>query len=380
MHKSSRILISGAGVAGLTSAIWLGRAGFRPVVVERAPDVRADGYIISLSSHSYQYARKLGLLDEAVALGAGIRESAYLNHAGRPMLELDYRALFSGLDIVQLMRDDLQRVLFDAARQVAEFRFGDSITGVRMSEEKAEVSFRHAPDEAFDLLLGADGLHSNTRQLVWPADQVNAHYLGLFSAAFKLPNVLGLKDRFENHMEQNRYMCVYTTRAGDLACVFIWKRENREAPDPVDRAAVLRADFAGAAPTTTKVLEHCPPDGFYMDNLIQIHLPAWGHQRAVLLGDAAHCMTLLSGQGASAAFWGASAFCEALIDGTPESALATYEKALRPAINAKQPATLKAADWYIPGSRPRYWMRDTAMTCLPNWLFQSYFQRKYSSA
>lgn len=380
MDKGSRILISGAGVAGLASAIWLGRAGFRPTVVERAPSVRADGYIVSFSNRSFGHARSLGLLDELKAVGAGIRESAYYTRSGRVMLQLDYQTLFRGLDIVQLMRDDLQRVLYAAARDVAEFRFDDSIDELNMDDRVARVRLASGHSAEYDLVIGADGLHSRTRELAWPGHSVRRRFLGLYSAAYKLPNVLGMVDRFENHMEQNRYMCVYTTRAGDLACVFIWKRDDARPPAPADRAAVLRADFAGTGATASQVLEHCPEEGFYMDNLIQMDLDSWGHQRAVLLGDAAHCMTLLSGQGASAAFWGASAYCEALIDGTPESALAAYERELRPAISAKQPATVNAARWYIPGDRARYLMRNTAMTWLPDWLFQRYFQHKYSSA
>ena len=128
------------------------------------------------------------------------------------------------------------------------------------------------------------------------------------------------------------------------------------------------------------VLEACPADGFYMDTLIQIDINDWCRGPVVLLGDAAHCMTLLSGQGASAAFWGASVLSEGLIQDEIAVAAARYQASLQPVIAAKQPATLKAAQWYIPASPFRYRLRDALMTSLPNAFFQRYFRRKYSSA
>ncbi|MEM7541801.1 MAG: FAD-dependent monooxygenase [Pseudomonadota bacterium] len=380
MQAKPRVLISGAGVAGLTCAIWLGRAGFRPTIVERANDVRADGYIVSLSNKSYSFAVELGLLDTLRAAAAGIKESAYHHRSGRAMLELDYQALFRGVDIIQIMRDDLQRVLYDAACADADFKFSDSIAKLTNSNDGVDVSFESGTSERYDLVIGADGLHSNTRSLAWPEQEIQKQYLGLFSAAYRLPNVLGLRDRFENHMEQNRYMCVYTTRAGDLACVFIWQRDDHEAPDPRRRRELLLKDYTGAPRAAQQVLEQCPDGLFYMDPLIQIDLASWSNKRVVLLGDAAHCMTLLSGQGASAAFWGASELCKALATQSIGDAFAHYQRALQPTIAVKQPATLNAARWYIPGSPFRYKTRDALMTCLPDLFFQHYFRKKYTSA
>lgn len=381
MDTSSRILISGAGVAGLTAAIWLGRAGFRPVVVERAEDVRADGYIISLSHRSYRYAEALDLLDEIDARSAGIVASSYHRTGHGPLLELDYGRLFQGVDVVQIMRDDLQNILYEQARDLADFRFGTSIAELRADGPAAQVTLSDGSEAGFDVVIGADGAHSNVRDLAFPPGELEERHLGLCSAAFRLPNILGLSAKFETHMERDRYMVVFTTREGGLASVFVWQTDMPGAPPAAERAAVLRAAFAGAPAPTARVLEHCPDDGaFYMDPLVQVRLPRWHAGPAVLVGDAAHCMTLISGQGATMAFTGACALCERLVALPATEAFRAYEADLRATVIEVQDRTRDAARWYVPRSAWRRALRDGAMWMLPRTLFERHFRTKYSRA
>jgi len=381
MDKNSKIMIAGAGVAGLTCSIWLGRSGFRPVVIEKSPVIRADGYIISLSHKSYHYAKELDILQEMCNRNTGIRHSSYHNRSGRAMLTLDYRDLFADVDIVQLMRDELENILYKEAQDKAEFRFNLSARVINQDGGKVQVEFNNSEQEEFDLLIGADGLHSITRELVFTDDEVNKIYLDRFSAAYMLDNVVGLEDKFENHMEKDRYMCAYTTGKGGLACVFVWEDRDRQAPEPSQRPAKLRAKFRDSPEFVQKILAQCPEDKpIYMDPLIQINMQHWSKGRVVLTGDAAHCLTLLSGQGASSAFWGASALSKALIEMEPEQAFRAYEEELMPIINKIQPATRKATSWYVPAHTLKYYLRNTIMTCMPNAFFQYYFKKKYTTA
>jgi 2-polyprenyl-6-methoxyphenol hydroxylase-like FAD-dependent oxidoreductase len=381
MDKNSRILISGAGVAGLTCAIALGRQGFRPVVIEKAPTIRADGFIISLSHASYRYAQKLDLMDEIRARNPGILRSSYHDKRGNEMLVLDYARLFSGIDVVQVMRDDLEDILYSAAKNVAEIRLATSATHIDQDDDRARVTFNNEAEEEFDVVIGADGLHSNTRCLSFPPDDVAQHYLGLFSSAYRLPNEIGLKQRFENHMERSRYMCVYTTRDDDLACVFIWESNKSEAPPSELRREELQNQFLGAPKLVQDVLRGFPREKpVYMDPAIQIVMRRWSSQNVVLLGDAAHCLTLLSGQGASSAFWGACKLSEELIAKSKRDAFESYEKSFRPVIEEIQPATRLAAKWYVPRTSFRYVLRDAAMRYVPDAFFQRYFKNKYSKA
>ncbi len=381
MEKDKKIIISGAGIAGLTTAIWLGKNGFNPVIIERTPEIRAYGYIVSLSHKSYQYADELGILKKLCDRGAGIKASCYYNKNSKPMLNLDYQKLFQGLEIVQIMRDELEMVLYEEAKELCEFRFGNSLTNIVQDKKKVHVELKDGTTDTCDVLIGADGLHSVTRSLAFDENEVSNEYLGIFSSAYRLSNVLGITDRFENHMEQSRYMCVYTTGDGDLACVFIWKSDRREAPPQEDRLAMLRKAYEGCPETVQKVIDNCPQDEpIYMDPLIQIRMPSWHKGRVVLLGDAAHCLTLLSGQGASTAFWGGSVLAKSLIENSPEVAFEQYQREIMPVTTKVQPATRNAAKWYIPEKRLNYLSRDFAMSYLPNAFFQKYFRKKYSRA
>lgn len=380
MDPRASILISGAGVAGLTAAIWLGRHGFRPVVVERAADVRADGYIISLSHRSYAFADRLGLLPEIRERYAGVEASSY--HRGdATLLEFDYSSLFTGVDVVQIMRDDLQDILYRQARDLAEFRFDTSIEHIAHHADGADVRLSDGAEQRFDVVIGADGLHSNVRELSLPAAAVERRHLGLASAAFRLPNIAGLEQKFETHMERDRYMVIFTTPSGGLAAVFVWAERFERAPPPAKRAAHLDAAYAGAPHLVREVLDHCPADGaFYMDPLIQIRTPRWYRDRTVLAGDAAHCLTLISGQGATMAFTGACVLAEQLVATDADRALAAYQADLQHTVFDLQDRTRAISRWYVPRSWWRQQARDVGMWLFPTTLFERHFKTKYSRA
>ena len=122
-------------MAGLTCAIWLARHGFKPIVIEKAPEIRADGFIVSLSHASYHYAKRLDLFDKIAAKNSGIRESSYHDRRGKAMLTLDFRDLFRGVDVVQIMRDDLEDILYEVAKEQIEVRLGTSIKSIEQSQK-----------------------------------------------------------------------------------------------------------------------------------------------------------------------------------------------------------------------------------------------------
>ena len=379
MNPSARILISGAGVAGLCATLWLGRAGFRPVVVEKAPDVRAGGYLVSLSDQAYRFAQELGLTDALTARSIGITASSYHDASGRALLSLDYEEMFGSLNVVQMMRDDLVALLYERAADLAEFRFDTQICEMEEREDGTRVRFADGRTGTFDVVIGADGLHSGVRRAAFEERDFTRHRLGLWCAAYRLPNVLGLRAKFETHMEQDRYMAVFTTRQDDLGAVLVWADAWGPRPPARDRLAALEAAFAGANPTIRAVLEHAPADGdIYIDALEQIELPVWHRGRSVLLGDAAHCLTLFSGRGAGAAFAGASRLARAMIALERPDAFARYEAETRPVIADIQPATRRAVKWYVPRNALIHQARGWGMRLLPNAVFNAYFRAKYA--
>lgn len=379
MKKNSRILIHGAGVAGLTCAIWLGRNGFRPVVVEKSPYIRATGgFIIALSGASYRFAKELDLLTNMQARNSDIYASSYHDGNGNELLHLDYKYLFKDVDYLQITRDEIENVLYENAKDLAEYRFNVSANKITQDKDVVQVEFTDGKKEEFDLVIGTDGLHSKIRTLVFDESEVKKHFLGLQVAAYKLDDVVGLKNKFEYHMDRDQYMVLYSCRDGKLGSVFVWQSDDKTAPSNDERWDVLKHNYRNAGPLARKVIEHFPKGSYmYMDPLIQIEMKKWYTGRVVVLGDAAHCSTLLSGQGASSAFVDASYLCKALIDGDPDNAFQYYEEKMRTNISEIQPATRKAAMWYVPRNVIRQTIRDTGMRMLPVNYFKGYFKKKY---
>jgi len=378
--KNQKILIVGAGVAGLTCALWLEKSGFAPVVIERADSIRGGGFLVSLSHNAYRSAAELGLMDQIEARGCGIRSSGYYDSSGRSLLELDYPALFGGVELVQIMRDELVDILYQAAREKLEIRFNETLESIDRDELGVDVSFTSGEKARFDLLIGADGSSSRTRGQIFDPEQVTEYQLGLMCAAYRLPNVLGLSNRFETHMRRDRYMATFSSGQDDIGAVFMWDSDLTAAPKGDERRQLLMEQFAEGDATTLAAVEQCPTDRtIFMDRLKQIELPRWHQQRVVLVGDAAHSLTPFSGRGAAAALNGATKLAHALTELPVDKAIERYQQQMRPIIDDIQPATRRAVRWYVPRSAPLQMIRDNAMRLLPNALFRKYFQYKYSN-
>ncbi len=381
MKTETRILISGAGIAGLAAAIRLQRAGFKPVIVEKSSSTRAGGYLVALSHQAYRYADEMGLMPALKKYDLKISSSSYHDKYGHALLKLDYTKMFVGLDIVQLMRDDLAQVLYEEAKDKIDIRFGDQITAIENNEDEVKITFASGIKVNYDIVIGADGAHSGVRKLAFDTHDFESHYLDLHCAAFRLPNALDIHDKFETHMERNRYMATFTTLQDDIASVFVWEDKSRELPPHDKRKEHLLKAYENAPRAIQKALPHCPDnEPFYMDVLSQISMPKWSKNRCIVIGDAGHCLTLFSGRGAAAAFAGACRLTDAIIaESTHEQAFQSYEEVMRPVIDDIMPATRGAVKWYVPGSYKNYFLRDNLMRFVPNFVFRKYFQMKYSN-
>lgn len=382
MDRGSRILISGAGVAGLTAAIWLARAGLRPVIVEKAPSIRADGYVLTLSHHCYHLTEQMGILNDLWAHNNRVQSSSYHDRGGRAILSLDYQRLFEDGRALQVMRDDLEKILYARAQDCADFMFANSVAKIEQSDREARVTFADGQEQIFDAVIGADGLHSGVRDCVFEPDEITRHHLGLHSAAFRCDNVLGLSHTYQAYLDHHRHTIVYTTRTNELATIFIWESPDQQVPSsPEERLAYLSTTYDGADPRACKLIgSRNPHDRMYLDLLVQIEMRSWHKGRVVLVGDAAHCLTQLSGQGASLSIAGASALAQNLGELPFEDAVRNYESTIRPIASKLQPATRKNAKWYVPQGVAFHLVRDFSMRFLPKELWVRYFKSKYSKA
>lgn len=179
------VLISGASIAGPTLAYWLGRHGFNPTVVEIAPALREGGHAVDFRGETHlTVLERMGLLSELRRIQTGGSPMRFVDEAGRTLLHLP--AEFAGGEI-EVLREDLARVLYERSAPYAEYIFGDSIIGLAETVSGMRVEFQSGASRDFDLVIGADGLHSNVRRLAFGPEQDYVSHLGYYAATWQLP-------------------------------------------------------------------------------------------------------------------------------------------------------------------------------------------------
>lgn len=358
--KNQSILISGASVAGPALAYWLRHHGFTPTIVERAPAIREGGHAIDLRGVALRVAERMDLLERVRAARTNMRGMSIVDADGAELVRNTEETLTGGhkeLDSVELMRDDLVRMLFDATRGDVEYVFDDSITALAQHDEGVRVSFARGAPRAFDLVVGADGLHSNVRALVFGEESRFVHHLGQHLAVFGAENFLGLDHWQVFHFGADKMVGAYSARGNaELRIMLGWGSEplSLHHRDVAGQKAYLAARFAGMGwemPRLLDAMERAPD--LYFDSMSQVQMPAWSKERTVLVGDAACAPSPLSGQGTSLAFVGAYVLAEELAAtrGDHATAFAEYERRMRPFVQVNQALAHESIATKAPPSR-----------------------------
>jgi 2-polyprenyl-6-methoxyphenol hydroxylase-like FAD-dependent oxidoreductase len=336
--KNQNILISGASIAGPTLAYWLHRRGFHPTVVERAPAPREGGQAIDVRGVALTVTERMGLLGEVRGAHTRMRGMSFVDSEGNQLMSTTEETLTGGAidsDDVELMRDDLTRILHEATRHDVEYRFGDSITSLTQDDDGVQVTFERGQTRTFDLVIGADGLHSNVRALAFGDESRYIRHLGIYLAIFSTANHLGLDHWQVFHQAPGRMAGVYSARRNTEARAML----GFESP-PLDfdrhdirQQKQLVADrFADMGWETPRLLKAMwEASDFYFDSMSQIHMDRWWNGRTALLGDAGYCGSPMSGQGTSMAMVGAYVLAGELAAAAGEhrTAFSQYEQRMR---------------------------------------------------
>ncbi|MEV4257581.1 FAD-dependent monooxygenase [Spirillospora sp. NPDC049652] len=350
--ENTTVLISGASVGGPALAYWLTRHGFDVTVVEVSDGPRPGGQAIDVRGPALEVAARMGVLDEIRAARVRMRGMSMVDTDGTELFRSEERTITGGdLDSpdVEILRDDLSMILARAAGDAVEYLYGDSIAGLEQGADGVRVYFASGARRDFDLVVGADGLHSNTRRLVFGPEERFITHLGTYLGVWTAPNFLGLDEWQVFHQVPG------SSWGGGVMSV----RDNREvrvylgfeSAEPVaydyrDTAAqrrLLAERLAGGGWELPRLLASMAdaPD-FHFDAMAQVHMDSWSSGRVVLLGDAGYCGSPLSGQGTSMAMVGAYVLAGELkaADGDHEKAFAAYETELRGYVAANQELAL----------------------------------------
>ncbi|XVV07773.1 FAD-dependent monooxygenase [Actinosynnema sp. CA-248983] len=350
-----KVVVCGAGIAGLTLACRLGAAGHTVVVVERSPGPRPEGYMIDFFGPGYDVADRLGLLPRVHELGYRFIEAGYHDETGRRRAGLNFERFAQALDgrMISIMRPDVELALREALPPSVDLRYDAAVVAVDNRADGVSVRLSDGTTLDADLLVGADGIHSTVRRLVFGDGFVR--HLGFLTAAFTFtdPEVHALVEgRFCLTDTVGRQVGCYGLRDGRVAAFTVHRTESPELP--ADPQAAVRAAYDGMGWIVPRVLSQCPPQLYY-DQVAQVVMPRWHQDRVVLVGDACGAVSLLAGQGASLGMGGAFVLADHLDDP------AAYERLWRPVVEEKQEVARNGARWFLPATTARLRARRVAM-------------------
>ena len=362
------VLISGVGIAGPTLAFWLEKYGFAPTLVESAPALRASGYVIDFWGLGYDIAEKMGLLPDIARIGYHMQELRIVDDCGRRLSGFGVQVFreLTGGRYITLGRSDLSKLIYDRISGSCEITFGDSITSLRETHGAVRVEFEHGGERRFDLVIGADGLHSRVRKLVFGAQDRYEKDLGYRVAAFE---TTGYRPRDElvyiTHGAPGRQVGRFTLHNDRTLFLFIFAgRSDPEAHGVAEQKKILRKAFEGDGwelPGILAALDAC--NDLYFDRVSQIRMEAWSRGRVALVGDAAFCVSLLAGQGSALAMTAAYVLAGELATSPnrPQEAFRRYEDRLRAFIHAKQQAAERFAAAFVPKTRLGVFFRNQVL-------------------
>ncbi|WP_101785989.1 FAD-dependent monooxygenase [Nonomuraea indica] len=341
------VLVSGASVAGPALAFWLRRHGLTPTVVEKAPAPRAGGQAIDIRGVALDVADRMGLLAPLREVRTRMRGMSMLDGDGNELMRSTEHAMSSGRldnDDIEVLREDLTALLFDRTRQDVEYVFGDSIATVQQDDHGVHVTFERGAPRTFDLVVGADGLHSTVRRLAFGPEKEFVHHLGTYLSVFTADNFLGLEDWQVWVREGRAGGGVYPVRGNTELRVNLGFEAEPIPYDhrDVDQQRRLVAEHCGGlrweVPRLLDAMWKAPD--FYFDAMAQVRMDTWSRGRVTLLGDAGYCASPLSGQGTSLALVGAYVLAAELAGhhaaGDHAAALARYEARMRPFVALNQ--------------------------------------------
>jgi 2-polyprenyl-6-methoxyphenol hydroxylase-like FAD-dependent oxidoreductase len=352
--KNTTVLVSGASIAGPAIALWLARYGATVTVVEKAPTLRPGGQAVDFKGATHlTVLERMGILDEVRRRQTGGHDQTMVDAAGRTLGVVPGE--FTGGDL-EIRRGDFAALLHERTKSSCEYVFGDSITSLTETASGVHVTFERGAPRTFDLVVGADGIHSNVRRIAFGPEESYVRFLGHYYA---LAN-LDVPGKGLCYNEPGRMVTVGGPKAQSFF-VFASPELSYDRGDTDQQKKLLMDAYQGGGWRIPELLAKVPSAGdFYLDSIARVHMEEYTKGRVALLGDAAYGNTL-GGLGSGFAIVGAYVLAGELhrAGGDHVVAFRRYNELFHP--YAKIAKSGNAGKFLAPGTKRGIRMR--------NWMF-----------
>lgn len=381
-----RVLISGSSIAGPACAFWLHRAGAEVTIVEKSRGPRPGGHAVDVRGVARQVVEWMGIREAIRARQVDERGWVLVDRRNRSMGRMPAEA-FGGEGIIaeiEIARGDLAEVLRDATEGYADYRYGDRVTTLTQDARGVDVTFASGSKERYDLVLGADGVHSGIRGLAFGPDDDYVRYLGLYAAYFTATDPGDLDNWYLMYNEPGIVAGLRPERGGTAKAHLGFReplaRYERLTRDEERR--VITERLAGAGWKVPELLAQMPaaPD-FFFDSLNQVHVKRWWRGRVALVGDAGYCGSPLAGLGTSMSLVGAYVLAgELAAAGDPERAFASYQRIMSDYVAEGLKLPPGGAAGMAPNSRLFIQARARTMGMMTRWPMRDILAKQFGKA
>ncbi len=353
MSAIKKILVIGGGIAGPAVCYWLRRFGFSPILIEKSANLRKGGHALDVRGVAINLVKRMGIYEEICNMRTQVELGRYVDTEGNILHEeKGERFCFRQGEDVEIIRGDLVEILIDAIKGVP-CHFNQLIDSIKQRDNDVEVQFKDGRTEHYDLVVGADGLHSITRRMVFDIDEYKLTNLGVYFSVFSIPNYLNL-NHTEVQCEANQKLISITSdrnpKIAEAAFLFRVQNVLNNIRDENEQQRFLRDTFQNFGWETSKILELMSgSNDFYFDSVTQIKMKSWTKGRVALLGDAGYCASPLSGQGNNLALIGAYIFAGELKQAGDNyhRAFNRYNELLHPFVEANQKLGVLANESFL---------------------------------
>lgn len=353
MSAINKILVIGAGIAGPAVCYWLKKFGFSPILIERSANLRKGGHALDVRGVAIDLVKRMGIYEKICNMRTQVEFGQYVDAQGNILHEeKGERFCFREGEDVEIVRGDLVEILIDAMKGVPCY-FNQLIVSIKQRDGDVEIQFNDGRTEHYDLIIGADGLHSITRRMVFDKDEYKLISLGAYFSVFSIPNYLNL-NHAEVQFEANQKLISITSdknpKIAEAAFMFRVQDILNNIRDENEQQRFLSDTFQGFGWEASKILKLMrDSNDFYFDSVTQVKMKSWTKGRVALLGDAGYSASPISGQGNNLALVGAYVLAGELKQAGDNyhRAFKRYNELLHPFVEANQKLGILANESFL---------------------------------